>query len=101
MKIANAIHGRPHEDARAGLGPALAGRPRRGAWIGAACLRPAAGSRRELLRGGRTTSGSWSARPNRRCREAYSDKLWPDFDAIELERALSEYASRQRRFGAR
>ncbi len=31
----------------------------------------------------------------------FSDKLWPDFDRDELERALSEYASRQRRFGAR
>ncbi len=31
----------------------------------------------------------------------FSDKLWPDFDREELERALAEYASRQRRFGAR
>jgi undecaprenyl diphosphate synthase len=31
----------------------------------------------------------------------FSDKLWPDFDRDELERALAEYASRQRRFGAR
>jgi undecaprenyl diphosphate synthase len=31
----------------------------------------------------------------------FSDKLWPDFDRAEFERALSEYASRQRRFGAR
>ena len=31
----------------------------------------------------------------------FSDRLWPDFDREELERALAEYASRQRRFGAR
>jgi undecaprenyl diphosphate synthase len=31
----------------------------------------------------------------------FSDRLWPDFDRDELERALDEYASRQRRFGAR
>jgi undecaprenyl diphosphate synthase len=31
----------------------------------------------------------------------FSDRLWPDFDRDELERALAEYASRQRRFGAR
>jgi undecaprenyl diphosphate synthase len=31
----------------------------------------------------------------------FSDRLWPDFDREELERALSEFASRQRRFGAR
>ena len=31
----------------------------------------------------------------------FSDKLWPDFDREELQRALDEYASRQRRFGAR
>jgi undecaprenyl diphosphate synthase len=31
----------------------------------------------------------------------FSDKLWPDFDQQELERALADYASRQRRFGAR
>jgi undecaprenyl diphosphate synthase len=31
----------------------------------------------------------------------FSDRLWPDFDRGELERALAEYASRQRRFGAR
>jgi undecaprenyl diphosphate synthase len=31
----------------------------------------------------------------------FSDSLWPDFDRDELERALAEYASRQRRFGAR
>ena len=29
----------------------------------------------------------------------FSDKLWPDFDALELNVALEEYASRQRRFG--
>ena len=31
----------------------------------------------------------------------FSDVLWPDFDRAELESALGEYASRQRRFGAR
>jgi undecaprenyl diphosphate synthase len=31
----------------------------------------------------------------------FSERLWPDFDRKELERALAEYASRQRRFGAR
>ena len=31
----------------------------------------------------------------------FSDRLWPAFDRDELERALAEYASRQRRFGAR
>jgi undecaprenyl diphosphate synthase len=31
----------------------------------------------------------------------FSERLWPDFDRDELERALAEYASRQRRFGAR
>jgi undecaprenyl diphosphate synthase len=31
----------------------------------------------------------------------FSDRLWPDFDRAELERALAEHASRQRRFGAR
>jgi undecaprenyl diphosphate synthase len=31
----------------------------------------------------------------------FSDRLWPDFDRGELERALAEYAARQRRFGAR
>jgi undecaprenyl diphosphate synthase len=25
--------------------------------------------------------------------------LWPDFDAAELDRALADYASRERRFG--
>ena len=31
----------------------------------------------------------------------FSDALWPDFDYDELARALEEYASRERRFGAR
>jgi undecaprenyl diphosphate synthase len=31
----------------------------------------------------------------------FSDKLWPDFDRAEFERALSDYARRQRRYGAR
>jgi undecaprenyl diphosphate synthase len=31
----------------------------------------------------------------------FSDKLWPDFDRGELERALEDFADRQRRFGAR
>jgi undecaprenyl diphosphate synthase len=31
----------------------------------------------------------------------FTDRLWPDFDAEELGRAVDEYASRQRRFGAR
>ncbi|MGI9355605.1 MAG: isoprenyl transferase [Rhizobiaceae bacterium] len=30
----------------------------------------------------------------------FLDCLWPDFDRTELERALAEYASRNRRFGA-
>lgn len=29
----------------------------------------------------------------------FSDVLWPDFDAAELEQALAEYARRERRFG--
>jgi undecaprenyl diphosphate synthase len=29
----------------------------------------------------------------------FTEVLWPDFDAIELHRALEEYAGRQRRFG--
>jgi len=29
----------------------------------------------------------------------FSDLLWPDFDAAELERALDDFAGRQRRFG--
>jgi undecaprenyl diphosphate synthase len=29
----------------------------------------------------------------------FTDTLWPDFDAVELERALAHYQSRQRRFG--
>jgi undecaprenyl diphosphate synthase len=31
----------------------------------------------------------------------FSDKLWPDFDREELQRALDDYASRQYRFGGR
>ena len=31
----------------------------------------------------------------------FSDKLWPDFDARDLRAALTEYASRRRRFGGR
>lgn len=31
----------------------------------------------------------------------FSDVLWPDFDRVELEAALAEYASRNRRFGGR
>jgi undecaprenyl diphosphate synthase len=31
----------------------------------------------------------------------FSDVLWPDFDHDELAAALNEYASRERRFGAR
>ncbi len=29
----------------------------------------------------------------------FSDKLWPDFDAAELDAAIADYASRERRFG--
>lgn len=29
----------------------------------------------------------------------FTECLWPDFDALELDRALSEFASRERRFG--
>ena len=29
----------------------------------------------------------------------FSDKLWPDFDSIELDKALAEYADRERRYG--
>jgi undecaprenyl diphosphate synthase len=29
----------------------------------------------------------------------FSDKLWPDFDEAELDRALAEYARRERRYG--
>ena len=29
----------------------------------------------------------------------FTDTLWPDFDAGELDRALAEYQGRQRRFG--
>ena len=31
----------------------------------------------------------------------FSDHLWPDFDDAEFQRALREYASRERRFGGR
>jgi undecaprenyl diphosphate synthase len=31
----------------------------------------------------------------------FTETLWPDFGAEDLRRALSEYAGRQRRFGAR
>jgi undecaprenyl diphosphate synthase len=31
----------------------------------------------------------------------FSECLWPDFDEAEFERALADYASRERRFGAR
>lgn len=31
----------------------------------------------------------------------FSDCLWPDFDEAELERAVRDYASRERRFGGR
>ena len=30
----------------------------------------------------------------------FTDCLWPDFDAAELDRAMSAFASRERRFGA-
>ncbi len=30
----------------------------------------------------------------------FTDTLWPDFDEAELDNALADYASRQRRFGA-
>jgi len=30
----------------------------------------------------------------------FTDSLWPDFSEVELEAALSDYASRDRRFGA-
>jgi undecaprenyl diphosphate synthase len=29
----------------------------------------------------------------------FTDCLWPDFDAKELDRALAEFAQRERRFG--
>ncbi|MBU1348600.1 undecaprenyl diphosphate synthase family protein, partial [Patescibacteria group bacterium] len=29
----------------------------------------------------------------------WCDKHWPDFDEVELDKALEEYASRQRRYG--
>ena len=31
----------------------------------------------------------------------FTDTLWPDFDAAELNRAVDAFAARQRRFGAR
>ena len=31
----------------------------------------------------------------------FSEQLWPDFDEPEFQRALREYASRDRRFGGR
>jgi undecaprenyl diphosphate synthase len=31
----------------------------------------------------------------------FSDRMWPDFDRDELERALDDYASRQYRYGGR
>ena len=31
----------------------------------------------------------------------FSDRMWPDFDREELERALDDYASRQYRYGGR
>jgi undecaprenyl diphosphate synthase len=30
----------------------------------------------------------------------FTDVLWPDFDAVELDRALADYAGARRRFGA-
>jgi len=30
----------------------------------------------------------------------FSDRMWPDFDVADLERALEEFARRERRFGA-
>jgi len=30
----------------------------------------------------------------------FTDALWPDFDAAELEKALKDYATRERRYGA-
>ena len=30
----------------------------------------------------------------------FTDKRWPDFDAVDLERALADFHGRQRRFGA-
>ncbi len=29
----------------------------------------------------------------------FSDKLWPDFDSVELDKAIKEYGARQRRYG--
>ncbi len=31
----------------------------------------------------------------------FTDVLWPDFDASDLQAALTEFARRERRFGAR
>ncbi len=33
------------------------------------------------------------------CELYFTDCLWPDFDTLELEKALASYAGRQRRFG--
>ncbi len=30
---------------------------------------------------------------------SFSDKLWPDFDEVELDRAIGEYQRRERRYG--
>jgi undecaprenyl diphosphate synthase len=30
----------------------------------------------------------------------FTDKMWPDFDAVDLDAALKEFARRERRFGA-
>ncbi|MBP5729788.1 MAG: undecaprenyl diphosphate synthase family protein, partial [Clostridia bacterium] len=30
----------------------------------------------------------------------FADVLWPDFDAAELDKAISAYAARQRRYGS-
>ena len=30
----------------------------------------------------------------------FSDRLWPEFDAADLDAALAEYARRDRRFGS-
>ena len=29
----------------------------------------------------------------------FTDQLWPDFDSVDLEAALAEYRTRDRRFG--
>lgn len=31
----------------------------------------------------------------------FTETLWPDFDEVELDKAIQEYYSRQRRFGLR